>query len=76
MVQDWTDGVVREYDDGEGTGVIDSLETPGGCWVHYSMIDVPGWKTLSVGQRVRFTFESDVKQDGFVFRAVRVGPSI
>lgn len=76
MVQDWTDGVVREYDDREGTGVIDSLETPGGCWVHYSMIDVPGWKTLSVGQRVRFTFESDVEQDGFVFRAVKVGPSI
>jgi len=76
MVQDLVDGVVREYDDREGTGVIDSLDTPGGCWFHYSMIAVPGRKTWSVGQRVRFTFERDVEQDGFVFRAVKVGPSI
>ena len=45
-------------------------------WFHYSMIEVPGRKTLSVGQLVHFTFESEVEQDGFVFRAVRVRPSI
>ena len=76
MVQDWVNGVVREYDDREGIGVIDSLDTPGGCWFHYSMIEVPGRKTLSVGQLVRFTFESAVEQDGFAFRAVKVWPSI
>jgi CspA family cold shock protein len=76
MDQDWVDGVVREYDDREGFGVIDSLDTPEGCWVHFSMIEVPGWKTLFAGQLVRFTFESEVEQDGFVFRALQVRPSI
>jgi len=76
MDQGWADGVVRDYDDREGFGVIDSLATPGGCWIHYSMIEVPGRKTLSAGQRVRFTFEGHVKQDGFRFRAIRVQPSI
>ena len=76
MVQDWVDGVVREYDDREGFGVIDSLDTPGGCWFHYSMIEVPGRKTLSAGQLVRFTLEREVEQDGFVFRAVQVRPLI
>jgi CspA family cold shock protein len=74
MVQDWVAGVVREYDDREGFGVIDSLATPGGCWFHYSMIEVPGRKTLSAGQLVRFTLEREVEQDGFVFRAVQVRP--
>ncbi len=76
MVQVWMDGVVREYDDREGFGVIDSLDTPGGCWFHYSMIEVPGRKTLSAGQLVRFTLEREVDQDAFVFRAVQVRPSI
>ena len=76
MVQDWVDGVVREYDDREGFGVIDSHDTPGGCWFHYSMIEVPGRKTLSPGQLVRFTLEREVEQDGFVFRASQVRPLI
>ncbi len=76
MDQDWVDGVVREYDDREGFGVIDSLDTPGGCWLHYSMIEAPGRKALFAGQPVRFTFESEVEQDGFAFRARQVRPSI
>jgi hypothetical protein len=44
--------------------------------IHYSMIEVPGRKTLPSGQLVRFTFESDVEQDGFVFCAIRVQSSI
>lgn len=76
MDHEWEDGVVRDYDDREGFGVIDSLDTPGGCWFHYSMIEVPGRKSLFAGQLVRFTFEGDVEQDGFVFRALRVQPSV
>jgi CspA family cold shock protein len=76
MIDDWVDGVVRDYDDREGFGVIDSLDTPGGCWFHYSMIEVPGRKTLTAGQPVRFTLEHEVEQDGFVFRAVHVRPAI
>ncbi len=76
MDQEWVDGVVRDYDDREGVGAIESPATPGGCWFHYSMIDVPGRKTLAVGQLVQFVFESDVAQDGFVFRALQVRPPI
>ena len=30
-------GVVRDWHQGEGWGVIDSSETPGGGWVHHSL---------------------------------------
>jgi hypothetical protein len=40
------------------------------------MIEVPGWKTLFAGQHVRFTYESEVKQDGFAFPALQVWPTI
>ena len=68
-------GIVRYFDDKDGVGVIDSLDTPGGCWCHYSHIDIGGRKTLLAGQGVRFTFEDEVEQDGFVFRTLRVQPS-
>jgi CspA family cold shock protein len=72
MREDWLDGVVREYDDSEGVGVIDSQVTPGGCWFHYSMIEMPGLRTLVAGQSIHFILEGAVEQDGFVFRAVRL----
>jgi CspA family cold shock protein len=43
---------VRERRDEEGWGVLDSPETPGGCWGHYSAIQMDGFRTLSPGQRV------------------------
>jgi len=75
MNNSWVTGIVRNFDDMDGVGVIDSPDTPGGCWCHYSKIDIPGRKTLLAGQSVRFTFEDEVEQDGFVFRAQRVQPS-
>jgi CspA family cold shock protein len=35
-------GVVREWNAEEGWGVVDSDETPGGCWVHFSHIEIAG----------------------------------
>lgn len=70
-------GVVREFDAEEGWGVIDSPEVPGGCFVHYSHIDMPGYRVLRVGQRVRFTFETpggDFDQDGCPHVALVVRP--
>jgi CspA family cold shock protein len=72
----WMTGIVRYFDDKDGVGVIDSPDTPGGCWCHYSNIDIPGRKTLHAGQSVRFTFEGEIEQDGFVYRALSVQPSI
>ncbi|ROO52320.1 hypothetical protein EDC02_7242 [Micromonospora sp. Llam0] len=30
------DGVIRSWNVDEGWGVIDSAETPGDCWAHFS----------------------------------------
>ena len=76
MKDEWSEGVVRDFDDLEGVGVIESSATPGGCWFHYSMIEVSGRRTLNTGQRVGFTFEHCEDQDGYGTRAVRVRPLI
>jgi cold shock protein len=66
-----TDGVVRWFNADEGWGVIDSPEVPGGCFVHFSNIQAPGYRELRDGQRVRFTFTAP-GQDGCAFSAVSV----
>jgi outer membrane protein assembly factor BamB/cold shock CspA family protein len=67
-------GVVREWWAGEGWGIVDSPETPGGCWVHFSSIEMPGYHALTAGERVELAWER-AAQDGYSFRAVRVVPS-
>ncbi|WP_162952798.1 cold shock domain-containing protein [Streptomyces sp. 11-1-2] len=48
-----------------GRGVLDSLETPGGCFGHFSDIQVTGVRTLSPGQRVDLEWEAPgFQQDG------------
>lgn len=69
------DGVVRDFDADEGWGGIDSPETPGGCFVHFSQIEGTGYRSLTVGQRVTFTYEAlDFLQDGYPYRAIHVWP--
>ncbi|MBA3419206.1 MAG: hypothetical protein ACR2KO_01140 [Geodermatophilaceae bacterium] len=68
-----TVGTVREWRDGEGWGVIDSADTPGGCWTHYSQVAVPGYRSLPAGQVVELEWEAP-GQDGYPYRAVRVWP--
>lgn len=67
------DGVVREWNDDEGFGVIDSSRTPGGCWVHFSSIVQDGYRSLATGDQVAFTCES-AHQDGYDYRATMVWP--
>ncbi|MFF1678839.1 cold-shock protein [Streptomyces sp. NPDC058256] len=68
-------GTVREWHDEEGWGVLDSPETPGGCWGHYSVIQTRGFHTLSPGQRVDLQWEAPgYKQDGYTYRAVNMVP--
>ncbi|WP_329526265.1 cold-shock protein [Streptomyces sp. NBC_01462] len=66
-----TKAEVRVWHEEEGWGVIDSEETPGGCWVHFSAIEMSGFHFLSVGDHVTLEWEAG-EQDGFQFRAVRV----
>lgn len=67
--------VVREWRDDEGWGVVDSPETPGGCWVHFSHIAVAdAYRTAHAGQQVMLEWE-DADQDGFDYRAVQLWPA-
>ena len=48
---------------------------PAGCFVHFSNIEMPGYRQLQAGQRVLFTFEQPgFLQDGFSYRALTVWP--
>jgi CspA family cold shock protein len=62
---------VREWHDEFGWGVLDSIETPGGCWVHFSNIDADGYRSLSGVATVLLECER-AGQDGYPYRAVRV----
>jgi CspA family cold shock protein len=53
--------------------VIDSADTPGGCWVHFSTIVTDGSGTLGGGDPVTFTYEA-LPQGEFSYRAVLVWP--
>jgi len=68
-----TTGTVREWHDEEGWGVIDSPDTPGGCWAHFSVIDLAGGSRLSYGTQVLLDVEQ-AAQDGYDFRATWVWP--
>src|SRR4051812_32542200 len=65
-------GVRREpVSDDEGWGVVEGADVPGGCWVHFSAVDVPGYRTLQPGQAVVVDWE-ERDQDGFAYTATRV----
>ncbi len=66
-------GTVRVWYDDEGWGVIDSDETPGGCWAHFSDVRMLRAASLRAGDRVRFDWET-AHQDGYAFRAQAVWP--
>jgi len=66
-------GTVREWHDDEGWGVIDGPDVPGGCWAHFSSVEMPGYRRLAAGDVVHFEHER-VRQDGYDHRATRVRP--
>ena len=69
-------GVIRWFDADEGWGVVDAPDTPGGCFVHFSSIEMADYRQLRAGQHVRFTFERPgFPQDGFDYRALTVWPA-
>lgn len=69
-----TTGVVRFWHDDDGWGVIDSAQTPGGCWTHCSVVQVPGHRTLAPGEHVTLEWEA-ADQDGFAWRATLAFPT-
>ena len=68
-------GLVQWFDVDEGWGVVDAPEVPGGCFVHFANLEMPGFRQLRAGQQVRFTFEQPgFLQDGCRYRALTVWP--
>lgn len=67
-------GTVRSWSDDEGWGVLDSDDTPGGCWAHFSNLDLPGFRRLHPGETVEFSWLA-ARQDGYRYRAVKVSPT-
>jgi CspA family cold shock protein len=76
------EATVREWHEDTGWGVLDSPETPGGCWTHYSVIETPlislaegvevsEYKHLAAGDAVELEWEKQ-GQDGFDYRAAAV----
>lgn len=74
-------GTVRFWNPEEGWGVIDSPETPSGCWAHFTHIQADavtaarGYRNVDDGQSVEFTWEK-VPQDGYEFRVIAVWPAV
>lgn len=73
ITMEWTTGIVREWHGELGWGVLDSPDTPGGCWAHWSNIDGTGFRALTVGAAVQLELEP-AQQDGYSFRATRIQP--
>lgn len=69
-----TEGTVRFWRNEDGWGVIDSVQTPGGCWAHISAVAVEGYKSLESGQAVLLEWEA-AQQDGYAYRAVSTWPA-
>ncbi|MDF2897839.1 MAG: hypothetical protein K0Q46_4625, partial [Rhodococcus erythropolis] len=82
-------GVVTTWNGEEGWGVIDSADTPGGCWTFFGALHPdevlnaqPGGSFnisggiggLVVGERVDFEWEPVLDEDGYKFRAIKVRP--
>lgn len=68
-----TIGIVHVWYGEDGWGVIDSAETPGGCWTHFSHLAIRGSRSLDPGQQVELEWEGH-GQDGFDYVARRTWP--
>jgi cold shock protein len=66
-------GRVKFYDTDKGWGGIESDDAPGDVWVHFSVIDGMGYRTLADGQEVEFRFEAS-QQESWEYRATWVRP--
>lgn len=66
-------GRVKFFNAEKGWGGIESEETPGDVWVHFSMIErgEGDYKSLEQGQEVEFAYER-ANQDSWRYRALWV----
>jgi cold shock protein len=72
-----THAIVEWWSDEEGWGALtESDEMPGGAFVHFSAIQVEGYKSLRAGQKVDARIEGPLPfdQDRYRYRATEVWP--
>ena len=55
------DGIVKWFNDSKGFGFIEPSDGSGDVFVHFSAIQVDGFKTLAEGDRVTFEVEQGTK---------------
>ena len=66
-------GTVQWFNSEKGYGFITDAATGKDVFVHFSAINIDGFKTLNEGQEVTFDTEADPK-DASKLRAVNVTP--
>ena len=66
-------GTVKWFDAGKGYGFISGDEGGEDVFVHFSAIQIDGFKTLKDGQKVTFEIEADSKNGKL--RAKNVAPA-
>jgi len=66
-------GTVKWFNPEKGFGFISNDETGEDVFVHFSAIQIDGFKTLTEGQKVSFETEPDPKDSGKL-RAINVSP--
>lgn len=66
-------GTVKWFNADKGFGFISNDEGGEDVFVHFSAINVDGFKTLAEGQKVSFEVENDPRNSGKT-RAVNVTP--
>ena len=66
-------GTVRFWLSDEGWGVIDSVETPGGCFAHFGTVRMDGYKMLVAAQAVDLEWEAR-PYEGWPYFATAVLP--
>jgi CspA family cold shock protein len=66
-------GTVKFFKPDKGYGAITSPDLPDGfdAWVHFSAIEMDGYRSLDAGDPVEFDYEP-AEQDSFRFVAIRV----
>ncbi len=67
-------GTVKWFNPEKGFGFISNDDTGEDVFVHFSAIQIDGFKTLAEGQKVIFETEQDPK-DSSKLRAINVQPA-
>lgn len=67
-------GTVKWFNPEKGFGFISNDDGNGDVFVHFSAIQIDGYKTLAEGQKVVFDVEADPKNSDKL-RAINVSPA-